>query len=176
MSDNQYKHLKVGDFVRCHFPHMRLNDFAPSEHDHCALIVDITHDAELGIPVFTMVHSTKELERQAKASGTINETDFRKFLHAVIGRIQVSDNADRIVNHEQVVLLPVVEDFFHDLKTGHIEVLDTIDMATVDKIRRRMKQPPNAAALAHYRTEMQYQAVEPDFLVKLREANEDPSP
>ncbi len=172
MSRKHYKHLRVGDFVRCNFPHMRLDPREPSEHEHVALIVAKAYDRELGVPVYTMVHSSKEIESLIKTGGKIRPGSFKLLVYSITGRVPVSDISDRIVNYDQVMLLPVVKEFFHDLEHGPIAVIDSISRKAVEKIKLRMKKPPNPSALATYRMEQQHQAVAPDFLVKRREGNE----
>lgn len=176
MSRKNYSHLRVGNFVRCNFPHMRLDPREPSEHEHVALIVGKQYDRELGVPVFTMVHSSKEIERLIKTGGKIRAGSFKLLVYSITGRVPVSDISDRIVNYDQVMLLPVVSEFFHDLEHGPIEVIDSISRKAVEKIKLRMKKPPNPSALATYRMEQEHRAVAPDFLVRQRQSNEnDPS-
>lgn len=168
-----FKKPGIGDFVRCNFPHMSDDPTEPSEHEHCALIVDITHDDELNVPIYTMVHSSKEIERLAKTGGKIRPGSFKLLVHAITGRVPVSDNSDRIVNYDQVMTLPAVKEFFHDLETGPIQVIDSISLVAVEKIRLRMKKPPNPVALAMYRMEKENAPVRPDFLIITTDDNDD---
>lgn len=162
----------IGDFVRCNFPHMSDDPSEPSEHEHCALIVNIEHDDELNVPIYTMVHSSKEIERLAKTGGKIRPGSFKLLVQAITGRVPVSDFSDRIVNYEQVVLLPAVKEFFGDLEKGPIIVIDSISEDAVEKIRAKMKKPPNPTALVMYRIERDNPEVPQYYLVRERIAHE----
>lgn len=164
-TNQDFKGPSIGDFVRCNFPHMSDDPGEPSEHEHCALIVDINFDAELNVHVYTMVHSSKEIERLAKTGGKIRAGSFKLLVHAITGRVPVSDISDRIVNYEQVMRLPAVKEFFRDLETGPIQVIDSISLEAVEKIRAKMKKPPNPAALAMYRMERENAPVRPDYMI-----------
>ncbi len=161
---------QVGDFVRCNFPHMSQDPYGPSAHEHCALIVGIGYDCDLDKIIYTMVHSNKEIERLIKTGGKIRPGHFKLLVHAITGRVPVDRadseiEVDRIVNPQQVMLLPADKKFFHDLDEGKMVVIDSIGPAAVEEIRLKMKKPPSTSALATYRVERENLPVRPDYLI-----------
>ncbi len=175
--DKSHPYLRryIGAFVRCNFPHLSLDQNQPSAHEHYALIVGARWDEDLEMRIFTVVHSSKELEAISRSKPAPNDGSFKSlvaeltkksYINEDETRVALNDRTDRIVNPQQVVLLPESKEFFHDLEHGReIEILSRISGHDVVAIRAKMKRPPNGVALTFFRMNKEFARVQEDFLI-----------